>query len=182
MSKITFPDGMLHAEKNPALSQFVEDLRNKKKYSTEDVATKRVDEKNEVGLPVKNPVNKDNRFEPTKKPTTAFVAGLVVTALLMLFGIYLLANSGSGYLWSYTWVILPSIVLCVADFALLYNVAKTTGSLRRFTVSAISTIIITLIVALCLIVIGSYLWIFACGYLIPVIIVAYSFIKAYMGS
>ena len=78
--KITFPDGMLHAEKNPALSQFVEDLRNKKKYSTEDVATKRVDEKNEVGLPVKNPVNKDNRFEPTKKPTTAFVAGLVVTA------------------------------------------------------------------------------------------------------
>ena len=51
MSTIIFPNRMLHAEQNSALSQFAEDLRRKKKFDVVGGVVKLRDEKNEDGIP-----------------------------------------------------------------------------------------------------------------------------------
>ena len=51
MSTIIFPNGMLYAEPNPALSQFVVDLRRKKKFEVVGGVVKLRDETNEEGIP-----------------------------------------------------------------------------------------------------------------------------------
>jgi len=61
-----------------------------------------------------------------KKPTLTFIFAVVLTVLLLLIVCYLLVTlmSGSGYLWSYTWLIIPTLIIGICDFTLLRRVHK----------------------------------------------------------
>lgn len=125
----------------------------------------------------------DNGKKLQKKPTVAFVVGIVPAVFFLLMGSILTFIDPMGDIWSFTWLICPATVIALIVFALLWYVARKGESLYYFWISLVSTLIIILILfVLSFILIGPYLGFFGCLFLLPSCIVVYSFIRTYVGS